>query len=91
MVGGSCPALCGDGNKGLVRVTLGWHFRHTIEGENLSLPWAGKLVSVPSPLLMLWKLHNVPNPQSQLILIGRTVYKGSSNKLRGCRNEKQGG
>ena len=40
---------------------------------------------------MSQKLHNVPDLQSQLILIGRTVVKDSSEELLGCRNKKQGG
>ena len=40
---------------------------------------------------MSQKLHNVPDLQSQFILIGRSVVKDSSEELLGCRNEKQGG
>ena len=110
MVGGSCHALFGDGNKGLVRVNLGygnrrelfairnggiancsrqWQLLHIIEGENPSLPL--ELAPVPSLLLVSQKLHNVPDPQSQLILIGRSVVKDGSEEILGCRNEKQGG
>ena len=110
MVGGNYPTLCGDRNKGLVRVNLGygnrresfvicsggtancsrqWQLLHIVEGENPSLPL--ELAPVPSLLLMSQKLHNVPDLQSQLILIGRTVVKDSSEEILGCRNEKQGG
>ena len=30
MVGGSCPTLCGDGGKGLVRVNLGYGNRREL-------------------------------------------------------------
>ena len=110
MVGGNYPTLCGDRNKGLVRVNLGygnrresfvirnggiancsrqWQLLHIIEGENPSLPL--ELAPVPSLVLFVsQKLHNVPDLQSQLILIGRNVVKDSSEELLGCRNEKQG-
>ena len=107
MVGGSCPALFGDGNKGLVRVnriygnkrklfaicsggttncSRGWQLRHIVEGKYPSLPF--ELAPVPSLLLVSQKLHNVPDLQSQLILIGRTEVKDGSEELLGCRNEK---
>ena len=106
MVGGSCPALFEDAYKTLVgfsnrrelfaicsgdtaNCTRGLQLFHIIEGENPSLPL--ELAAVPSLLLVSQKLHNVPNLQSQPILIGRTVVKDSSEELLDGRNEKQGG